>query len=95
MDAAVDAATDGLRAVERRLRAERPIELAPLRAALNRIPGADRLRVSVLGEGLVEIEGAGSDAVVQAARAALREQDGVRVVLSRVWTPSSADPGTN
>ena len=95
VDAAVDAATDGLRAVERRWRPARPIDLAPLRAALTELPGADRLRIAVLGEGLVEIQGAASDDAVDAARRALLRQDGVQKVISRVWTPSSADPGTN
>ena len=95
VDAAVDAATDGLRAVERRWRSADAIEVGPLVAALARVPGADRLRVSVLGEGLVEIEGAASDDAVEAARAALLDEAGVRVVLNRVWTQSSAEPGTN
>lgn len=95
VDAAVDAAAGGFRAVERRWRAPRPLAIGPLRATLEDIPGADRLRVSVLGEGLVEIEGEGSAEVVAHARARLLEQEGVRVVLNRVWTPSSAEPATN
>jgi uncharacterized Ntn-hydrolase superfamily protein len=95
VDAAVDAATDGFRAVERRWRTEDPIELEPLVEALARVPGADQLRVSVLGEGLVEIEGTASDDAVEAARGALLDEAGVRVVLNRVWTPSSLEPATN
>ncbi len=95
VDAAVDAATGGLRAVERRWWPARPIDLAFLRAAMNDVPGTDRLLVSVLGGGLVEIEGVASDEAVAGAREALLRQEGVRKVINRVWTPSSADPGTN
>lgn len=95
VDAAVDAATGGLRAVERRWRPARPIDLAVLRAALSELPGTDELRVAVLGGGVVEIEGAAGDETVDGARAALLRQEGVRKVINRVWTPSSADPGTN
>lgn len=64
-------------------------------AALARVRGTDGLRVTVLGEGLVEIEGTASDEAVEAARGALLDEAGVRVVLNRVWTSSSSDPGTN
>lgn len=93
VERAMDAAADGLRSVERRWRESRPLDPGVLERALGTVEGADRLRVSVLGEGVVEVVGDADENTARRAVAAVRAVPGVRAALDRVWTPSSANPG--
>ncbi len=95
VDAAMDVAADGFRSIERRWSSARAVEPDQVTSALRRVPGADALRARVLGTRVVDVEGEASDAVADEARRALRDVDGVEVVLNRIWTPSSALPAAN
>lgn len=93
MDAAVGAAAEGIRTVGNRWRPPVPLEVGALAGALERVEGAAGVRARILGEGLVELVGDASDPAAAAAAAALGAIPGVRAVVNRVWTPSSAHPG--
>jgi hypothetical protein len=67
------------------------LDLDALRVALTGIPGSEQVHLRDLGGGIVEALGAAPDsATVQQVLAALREVEGVTVVVNRIWTPSSA-----
>lgn len=93
VDAAMEAAAGGLRAVGDRWRGLPPLDEAELQAVVAGVPGATGLEARPLGTGLVELVGDASDAGASAAAAALRAHPGVRVVVNRAWTPSSLRPG--
>ena len=93
VDAAMGAAATGFRTVGARWRAPVALDEARLADALAAVGGAGRLRAAVLGDGLVEVVGTASDTAATAAVGAVRAVPGVRVVVNRVWTPSSAHPG--
>lgn len=93
VDAAVGVAADGFRTMGTRLWAAPPIDETMLERTLSGVPGAEGLEARVLGAGLVEVVGEASDDGAKAAVEALEASPGVRVVLRRAWTPSSADPG--
>jgi hypothetical protein len=93
VDAAVDAAADGFRFVERRWRASKVLDTEDIEQALRAVDGGGSMRVDALGGGVVELVGEGTDEGVEAALKAVGRSPGVRVVLNRVWTPSSMHPG--
>ncbi|MBT8337838.1 MAG: hypothetical protein KJO11_14630 [Gemmatimonadetes bacterium] len=95
VDTAVEMAGEGLRLMDRRLRGASLLSDRSLADALSGVEGAETLRAHALGPGVIDLTGEADDPVAQAARAALEALPGVEVVLNRIWTPSSADPGLN
>lgn len=92
MDAAVEAAAQGIRTVGSRWRERAPFDSEAARLRLAAVAGADRVRLQVLGEGIVELSGRAAEGVARESVVTLRALPGVRAVVNRVWTPTSADP---
>lgn len=68
-----------------------PLDLVDLERRVAALPAGRRVRVRVLGSGIVEVVGSAPDD--EAARVVLETVEaapGVEVVVNRVWTPSSA-----
>ncbi len=83
----VDAMRDALQESE-------PLDLPALRARLAGMDGAEGLQLRDLADGILEVVGTAPDADSAAAIVdALSREPGVRVVVNRVWTPSSTAPG--
>ncbi|MEK9500550.1 BON domain-containing protein [Gaopeijia maritima] len=92
MDAAVDAAAQSIRSVSARWRERPPLDESAARAGLAAIEGTSGVRFQVLGAGIVELSGEASEGPATEAVRHLRGLPGVRAVVNRIWTPSSADP---
>ena len=89
-----EGASRRMEAMAEGLREPLPVDLEALRARLAALPGGEGLRLRALTEGIVEVVGTAPDA--ERARAVLdvlSREPGVRAVVNRVWTPSSAAPG--
>lgn len=93
VDAAVGRAAEGFRTVGSRWRPAAPLDEASLDAVLAALDGGADLRARILGVGLVELVGDATDDAAATAVTAVRALPGVRVVVNRVWTPSSMRPG--
>lgn len=93
MDAAVDAAAQSIRSVSARWRERPPLDEGAARARLAAVEGTSGVRLRVLGAGILEVSGEASEAPAGEAVRQLRALPGVRAVVNRIWTPSSADPG--
>lgn len=92
MDAAVGAATQGIRSVGARWLERPPLDRSAARDRLAAIEGTAGVRLKVLGVGIVELSGEASEASAVEAVRDLRAFPGVEAVVNRIWTPSSADP---
>lgn len=92
MDAAVDAAAQSIRSVSARWRERPPLDESLARTRLAAIEGTSGVRFQVLGAGIVELSGEASEGAAAEAVRHLRGLPGVRAVVNRIWTPSSADP---
>lgn len=82
-----------LEAMTETLREPEPLDLDAVQRTLDGLPGGQGLRLRILTDGILEVVGTASD-VEQARRVldALSREPGVRAVVNRVWTPSSASP---
>ncbi|MBW3533623.1 MAG: hypothetical protein KY453_00175 [Gemmatimonadetes bacterium] len=70
------------------------LDLEATRVRLAELAGGGDLRLRELTDGILEVVGTAPD--VETARSvleALSREPGVRAVVNRVWTPSSASPG--
>ncbi len=90
-----DAAAAGLRGVRARFVDDPLPDEVDLEARLALVAGAQDIRVEHLGEGIVELTGTAADAASRAAASSVARLPGVRVLVNRVWTPSSAAPAAN
>ena len=73
-----------------------PLDVESLQERLVGMACSTECTVRLLGEGIVEVVGACDSE--EDARALLDEvagQRGVAVVVNRVWTPESSDPGSS
>lgn len=88
-----DETLQGLASARERMRARRAPDLDALRARVRASAGAERLEVRSLGSGIVEVVGTASeDLELDPLLDRLSAEDGVCVVVNRIWTPRSARP---
>lgn len=88
-----EGASRRMSAMAETLREPSAFDADAVRSRLDRLPGSEGLRLRVLTDGILEVVGTAPDA--ERARAildALSKEPGVRAVVNRVWTPSSAAP---
>lgn len=91
----LDAAAHGLREVRERFLEVPPPQPVELEARLALVHDAAQVRVTHLGEGIVELTGTAPEEAARAAAAAVARVPGVRAVVNRVWTPASGAPAPN
>jgi hypothetical protein len=89
----IEAAVESLRDIHARFLQAEPLDALELEARLALVEGAASIRVSDLGDGIVELTGTARDEVARSAAGAVARVPGVHAVVNRVWTPSSAAPG--
>lgn len=90
-----DAAAAGLRGVRARFTDDVLPDEVDLEARLALVANAEAVRVEHLGDGIVELTGTAPDPASRAAAASVARVPGVRVVVNRIWTPTSAAPSAN
>lgn len=82
-----------LEAVAGALREGPAMDLEAIRTRLAGMAGGEGLRLRELTDGILEVVGTAPDAeTAREVLAALGREPGVRAVVNRVWTPSSASP---
>lgn len=100
LEETMDDAVDGLAGLRERLFGHEAPDLSVLEGVIERVPGAHGCRLRPLGDGIVELVGVcDEDEVAERVAAMVGAVPGVRVVVNRVWTPSSSvridPPGTS
>ena len=93
-DDVLDGAAEGLASARDLVTRREALDAGALQARLDGMACSTECRVRLLGEGIVEVVGScASEADARALLDELADQPGVEVVVNRVWTPSSSDPG--
>jgi len=91
LEEAIGDAAEGVAGFRERLFGGAPPDLAVLERVIERVPRAHGCRLRPLGDGIVELVGVcDDDAVAERVAAMVGAVPGVRVVVNRVWTPSSS-----